>query len=95
MSQSIEECVQLFCIHCADIGLDCNCTIYGIGEEKIIENMILHMFENHAISPDEMTTCMRMKILENVCITTLPYLQVLAYIIMIFDKYHRAKTKPC
>jgi predicted small metal-binding protein len=68
MSQTIEECVQLFCVRCEDVGLDCNCTIYGIGEEKIIENMILHMFENHAISPDEMTTCMRIKIIENVCV---------------------------
>jgi predicted small metal-binding protein len=68
MSLTYENCIQSFSVRCEDVGLDCNCTIYGIGEEKIIENMILHMFENHAISPDEMTTCMRMKILENVCV---------------------------
>jgi predicted small metal-binding protein len=74
MAQTIEECVQLFCVRCEDVGLDCNCTIYGTGEEKIMENMILHMFENHAISPDEMTTCMRLKITENVRVHHSPLL---------------------
>ena len=72
MSQSYEECSQeLFCVRCKDVGLDCNCTIYGIDEEIVIDNTILHLFENHAIEPEEMTTCMRLKISENVHITKL------------------------
>jgi predicted small metal-binding protein len=65
MFQAYEDCIQLFCIRCKDVGLDCNCTIYGISEERVIDNTIIHMFEYHAIKPDEMTTCMRLKITEN------------------------------
>ena len=62
---------RTFCVRCKDVGLDCNCTIYGIDEEIVIDNTILHLFENHAIEPEEMTTCMRLKISENVHITKL------------------------
>lgn len=65
MSQTYKDCLQLFCIHCGDIGLDCDCTIYGINEETVIDNTIIHMSENHAIVPEEMTTCMRLKMIEN------------------------------
>ena len=34
--------------------------------ETVIDNTISHMHENHAIKPEEMITCMRLKILENV-----------------------------
>ena len=67
MSQIYEDYVQLFCVSCKDVGLDCNCTIYGMSEETVIYNTILHMFESHAIEPEEMTTCMRLKIIENMC----------------------------
>jgi predicted small metal-binding protein len=67
MSQSYEACLQeLFCVCCKDVGLDCNCTIYGINEETAIYNTILHMFEYHAIEPNEMGTGMGLKIMENV-----------------------------
>ena len=65
MSLSYEDCVQLFCVRCGDVGLDCNCIIYGIDEDKVTHNTIIHMFEYHAIKPEEMTTCMRLKIKEN------------------------------
>jgi predicted small metal-binding protein len=70
MSQAYENCIQLFCIRCEDVGLDCSCTIYGINEETVVYNTILHMFEYHAIRPVEMTTCMRLKIIENVLVCT-------------------------
>lgn len=57
--------LQLFCIRCEDVGLDCNCIIYGIDEEKTICNTALHMFADHAIKPEEMTKCMRLKIKDN------------------------------
>jgi hypothetical protein len=31
-----------------------------------MDNTIMHMFEYHAINPEEMTTCMKLKIKENV-----------------------------
>ena len=34
-------------------------------EETVIDNTIMHMSENHAIIPEEMTTCMRLKIIES------------------------------
>ena len=66
MSQTYEQCLQLFCVRCADVGLDCNCTIHGMNEEAAINSTILHLFENHAIRQEEMTACMRLKIIENV-----------------------------
>ena len=66
MSQTYEDCLQLFCIRCGDVGLDCNCAIYGISEERVIFNTIVHMLEYHAIKPEEMITCMKLKILESI-----------------------------
>jgi predicted small metal-binding protein len=72
MSLVYENCIQSFSVRCEDVGLDCNCTIYGISEETTIENTILHMSEYHAISPEEMTTCMRLKIKENIHVRVYP-----------------------
>jgi len=66
MAQAYEDYVQLFCVRCEDIGLDCNCTIYGINKETVIYNTAVHMFEYHAIKLEEMTTCMKLKIKENI-----------------------------
>jgi predicted small metal-binding protein len=67
MFQTYEDCIQqLFCVRCEDVGLDCNCINYGISEERVIYNTILHMLEYHAIKPEEMTSCMKLKILENI-----------------------------
>ena len=72
MSQTYENCTQKFCVRCEDVGLDCKCTIYGISEEIVIDNTILHIFDNHAIKPEEMTTCMKLKIIENVWVHQSP-----------------------
>ena len=67
MSQAYKDCIRrLFCVRCEDVGLNCNCTICGISEERVIYNTILHMLEYHAIKPEEMTTCMKLKMLENI-----------------------------
>ena len=66
MSQTYDDCIQLFCVRCKDVGLDCNYTIYGINEETVADNTILHLLEHHAINSNEMTTCMRLKIIDNV-----------------------------
>ncbi len=65
MSQTYDDCIQLFCVRCRDVGLDCDYTIYGINEERATYNTILHLFEVHAIAPKEMTTCMKLKIIEH------------------------------
>lgn len=66
MSQVVEDSVELFNVRCADVGLDCKYIIYGINEENVIDITILHMFDYHAIKPEEMTACMRLKIEENI-----------------------------
>ncbi len=65
MSQTFEDCVRPFCVRCADVGLDCNCVIHDDSEEKVIDKTIMHIFEYHAINPEEMTTFMRLKIRVN------------------------------
>jgi predicted small metal-binding protein len=66
MSQTFEDCVRLYSVRCADIGLDCNRVIFGRSEKKTMDKTIMHMFEYHAIKPEEMTTSMKLKIQENV-----------------------------
>lgn len=61
-----EGCERVFCIRCRDVGLICNGIIFGAGENETMENAIAHMFEYHAIIPEEMTTCMKLKISENI-----------------------------
>lgn len=65
MSQKSEDSIRPFCVHCTDVGLDCNCVIFGDNEEKVMDNAIAHMFEYHAINPEEMTSEMKSKIREN------------------------------
>lgn len=57
---------RVFCIRCRDVGLICNCIIFGADENEAMENAIVHMFEYHAIKPEEMTTCMKLKISKNI-----------------------------
>ena len=80
MSQTYEDCLQLFCVCCKDVGLDCNCNTYGISDETVVYNTISHMLEYHAIKPEEMTTCMKLKILESIRVHhSLPPESQLAY----------------
>jgi predicted small metal-binding protein len=66
MFQTYGECVTTFFIRCADVGLNCDCIIYGDSEIKAVNSTIVHMYEYHAINPEEMTTCMNLKIRENI-----------------------------
>jgi hypothetical protein len=72
MSQTYDDCIRLFCVRCKNVGLDCSCTIYGINEEAVVYNAILHMLEYQAIKPEEMTICMKLKILENIAVRHSP-----------------------
>jgi predicted small metal-binding protein len=64
MSQTSENLLRSFFVRCSDVGLDCNCIIFGNSEETAMDTMTIHMYEYHAINPEEMTTCMRLKIRE-------------------------------
>jgi predicted small metal-binding protein len=66
MSQIPEELLRSFFVRCSDVGLNCDYVIFGASEEKVMDTMIIHMYECHAINPQEMTTCMRLKIKENI-----------------------------
>jgi predicted small metal-binding protein len=66
MSQTSEDLLRSFFVRCSDVGLNCDCIIFGKSEETVMDTMIIHMDEYHAISPREMTTCMRLKIRENI-----------------------------
>jgi predicted small metal-binding protein len=63
--QTFKACVTDF-ILCADIGLDCDCIIYETSENNVVNSTIAHMYEHHAINPEEMTTCMKLKISGNI-----------------------------
>jgi predicted small metal-binding protein len=65
MFQIFEDCIRSFCIRYEDVGLDCDCIIYGNTAAKVVDETFMHMFEYHAINPNEMTTSMRLKIKEN------------------------------
>ena len=65
MSQTPEELLRSFFVRCSDVGLNCDYVIFGTSEEKAMDAMIIHMYECHAINPEEMTTCMRLKIKKN------------------------------
>ena len=40
---------------CADVGSDSDYVIFGDNKEKVMENAIIHMFENHVTDPEETT----------------------------------------
>ena len=58
--------LRSFIIRCSDVGLDCGHIIFGDSEYRVIQNAVIHMHEYHAINPEEMTTCMKLKIRENI-----------------------------
>lgn len=61
-----EELLRSSLIRCSDVGVDCDCIIFGINEKKVTDSTITHMYEYHAVNPEEMTACMRLKIKENI-----------------------------
>jgi predicted small metal-binding protein len=65
MSQTFEDLSRSLCVRCSDVGLDCNCIIFGMNEKKVMDKTIIHMFEYHAINPQEMTSQMKSNVREN------------------------------
>ena len=51
---------------CRDVGLDCDFVIEGISVNEVQDKAHQHAFEIHAIKPEEMTSEMKVKIIENI-----------------------------
>ena len=51
-------------VACGHVGLDCDSIIKGATEEDVTRKAIEHMWEYHAIKPEEMTSEMKAKIKE-------------------------------
>ena len=51
---------------CRDIGLDCESIIEGDTQEEIEKNIAHHVWEVHAIKPEEATSEMKIKIKESI-----------------------------
>ena len=66
MSQTYDDFSRSFCILCSDVGLNCDCVIFGNRVENVVDRTISHMFEYHAINPEEITSEMMWKIRNNV-----------------------------
>lgn len=66
MSQIFEDWTKPYRVRCSDVGLRCNCVIFGMSEKKVMDESIVHMFEYHAIDPREMTSEMKSRIKQNI-----------------------------
>ena len=66
MIQLSEGLIRYCIIRCSDVGLDCGHVIFGNNEYAVMHNAVVHMHEYHAIIPEEMTACMKLKIRENI-----------------------------
>jgi predicted small metal-binding protein len=66
MFQIFEDWTKPYCVRCSDVGLRCNCVIFGMSKKKIMNETIVHMFEFHAIDPEEMTSEMKSRIKQNI-----------------------------
>ena len=51
---------------CHDVGLDCDFVIKGMSVKEVQDKAHQHAFEIHAIKPEEMTSEMKVKIIENI-----------------------------
>jgi predicted small metal-binding protein len=51
---------------CGHVGLDCDCVIDAATKEDLMRKTIEHIWEYHAIKPEEMTSEMKVKIKEKI-----------------------------
>ncbi|MFY9794464.1 MAG: DUF1059 domain-containing protein [Candidatus Nitrosopolaris sp.] len=51
---------------CGHVGLGCDCVINAVTEEDLMRKTIEHIWEYHAIKPEEMTSQMKVKIKEKI-----------------------------
>jgi len=55
---------------CRDVGLDCDYIIKGETDEEIMKNAVQHAWEIHAIKPQEMTSEMKVRIKDNIRVSS-------------------------
>ena len=53
-------------VSCGQLGLNCDYVIQAETEEEIMKQAVEHIWEHHAIKPEEMTSEMKVKIKENI-----------------------------
>ena len=53
-------------VSCGQLGLRCDYVIQAETEEEIMKQAVEHIWEHHAIKPEEMTSEMKVKIKENI-----------------------------
>ena len=53
-------------IECKDIGLKCDRIIRNQTEDGVVSKVMEHLWEGHAIKPEEMTSEMKAKIKDNI-----------------------------
>ena len=51
---------------CEQVGFSCDYVIDGETEEDVMRKAVEHIWEHHAIKPEEMTSDMKAKIKENI-----------------------------
>lgn len=66
MSQTFEDWTKPYSVRCSDVGLRCNCVIFGMNEKRVMNETVAHMYEYHAIDPKEMTSQMKSRIRQNI-----------------------------
>jgi predicted small metal-binding protein len=53
-------------VSCGQLGLSCDYVFQAETEEEIMKKTVEHIWEHHAIKPEEMTSEMKVKIKENI-----------------------------
>jgi predicted small metal-binding protein len=53
-------------VSCGQLGLSCDYAIQAETEEEIMKQAVEHIWEHHAIKPEEITSEMKVKIKENI-----------------------------
>jgi predicted small metal-binding protein len=53
-------------VTCGQLGLSCDYVIRAETEEEIMKQAVEHIWEHHAIKPEEITSEMKVKIKENI-----------------------------
>lgn len=43
MSQTFEDWTKPYSVRCSDVGLRCNCVIFGMNEKRVMNETVAHM----------------------------------------------------
>lgn len=65
MSQTFEDWTKPYSVRCSDVGLRCNCVIFGMNEKRVMNETVAHM-SIMPFDPKEMTSQMKLRIRQNI-----------------------------